>query len=90
MQDQTVWGLKQKKRKADNRSLLEQAFAVSFFVIFFHIHHDRYEGIKMALTPAFLIQLVFHIDHTYIGNIISCSSTILSYSSFTIYLQVAR
>ncbi|MBT2665147.1 hypothetical protein J7J00_06550 [Bacillus sp. ISL-4] len=52
MQDQTVWGLKQKKEKLMNKSRLEQAFAVSFFVIFFHIHHDRYEGIKMELMPA--------------------------------------
>ncbi|WP_185152209.1 hypothetical protein [Peribacillus simplex] len=45
-------GTKANKRKADNRSLLEQAFAVSFFVIFFHIRHERFEGIKIALTPA--------------------------------------
>ncbi|WP_141993495.1 hypothetical protein [Bacillus sp. B4EP4a] len=88
MQDQTVWGLKQKKEKLMTGAFLNRLLQSAFSV--FHIHHDRYEGIKMALTPAFLIQLVFHIDHTYIGNIISCSSTILSYSSFTIYLQVAR
>ncbi|PCD08991.1 hypothetical protein CMV16_00775 [Peribacillus simplex] len=38
------------KGKADNRSRFERASAVSFFVIIKpYIHHERYEGIKMAV-----------------------------------------
>ncbi len=40
-----------KKRKADYRSRFERASAVSFFVIIKpYINHERYEGIKMAVS----------------------------------------
>ncbi|MGG0849092.1 hypothetical protein, partial [Peribacillus simplex] len=44
----------------------------AFSLFSFHLHYERYEGIKMASTPAIIrIQLVFPYDHAYIGDIIS-------------------